>query len=249
MSKERNQNPIVGDELNLRLLTYNSNQRKDVESVEKVEIYYLDKAEVSELNPDGRRLVQTIDGASVYHVEDSFGGQYKITLNLEDQLYVIGDYIDVWHITFEFNEQAGTITNAFRIIPDLWYASDMPIVYDFSFGFRPNRIRKGERRWLTIDAIPNVPNASDLQRYYMNLALASPIKIWIEKSCGDCVPKEKDLRLVVEAGSVDHRQGSEGYYFIDTEELDMDCGIYNVWFEMEFGENKYISDNLQLQVF
>jgi len=249
MPKERNQNPIVGDELNLRLFTYNSNQRKDVESVEKVEIYYLDKAEVSEINPDGRRLVQIIESSEISHVEDPFGGQYKITLNLEDQLYVIGEYLDVWHIAFEFNEDPGTITNNFRIIPDLWYASDMPIVYDFSFGFRPNRIRKGERRWLTIDAIPNVPNVSDLQRYYMNLSMASPIKIWIEKSCGECVPKEKDLRMVVEGGSVEHRQGSEGYYFIDTEELGMDCGIYNVWFEMEFGENKYMSDNLQLQIF
>lgn len=249
MPKERNQNPIVGDQLNLRLFTYNSNQRKDVEIVEKVEIYYLDKASATEINPDGRRLVETITEENIVHVNDPFGGQYQITLNIEDQLYPIGNYIDVWTVTFEYNEQSGTITNEFKVLPDLWYASDMPIVHDFSFGFRPNRLRKGERRWLTIDAMPNVPNISDLQKYYMNLAMASPIKIWIEKSCGDCVPKEKDLRLIVEGADVEHRQGSEGYYFIDTEQLDMDCGIYNVWFEMEFGENKYISENMQLQIF
>lgn len=249
MSKERNQNPVVGDELNLRLFTYNSNQRKDVEGVEKVEIYFLDKSEVSETNPDGRRLVQTIDSSDVVHVNDSVGGQYLVTLNLEDQVYIIGKYLDVWTVTFEANEQSGTVVNEFKIIPDLWFASDMPIVHDFSFGFRPNRIRKGERRWISVDTVPNVPNVSDLERYYTNLSIASPIKIWIEKSCGDCVPKEKDLRLVVEGESVQHRHGSEGYYFIDTEELDMDCGIYNVWFEMEFGENKYISDNMQLQIY
>jgi hypothetical protein len=249
MPKERNQNPTVNDNLNLRLFTYNSNQRKNVERVEKVEIYFLDKYEINESNPDGRRLVETIGEENIVHVDDPLGGQYLITLNLEDQVYTIGKYIDVWSVVFEVNEQAGNVVNEFKIIPDLWYASDMPIVHDFSFGFRPNRIRKGERRWLCVDAIPNVPNISDLQRYYMNLSIASPIKIWIEKSCGECVPKEKDLRMIIEGESVQHRHGSEGHYFIDTEGLDMDCGIYNVWFEMEFGENKYISDNMQLQIY
>jgi hypothetical protein len=249
MIKERNQNPIISDQLNLRLFTYNSNQRKNVENVEKVEIYFLDPSEVSESNPDGRRLVQTVESDEITHVDDTLGGQYLITINLENQVYTIGKYIDVWTVVFQINEHAGLITNEFKILPDLWYASDMPIVHDFSFGFRPNRIRKGERRWISIDAVPNVPNISDLQRYYMNLSIASPIKIWIEKSCGECVPKEKDLRLIVEGESVDHRHGSEGHYFIDTEALEMDCGIYNVWFEMEFGENKYISENMQLQIY
>ena len=63
------------------------------------------------------------------------------------------------------------------------------------------------------------------------------------------MPNEKDLRMVVENELVTNRRGTEGSYFIDTEKLDMDLGMYNIWFEMEFGENKYISDNLQLQVF
>jgi hypothetical protein len=29
----------------------------------------------------------------------------------------------------------------------------------------------------------------------------------------------------------------------------MGCGIYNVWFELEFGENSFISENLQLQIY
>jgi hypothetical protein len=244
--KERNQNPVVGDTLNLRLFTYNSNHRQSVENVEKVEIYQIDPSCATEQNPEGRRLVSTI--TDIEEVAETFEGQYRVSLLIEDQVYVIGQYIDVWHVQFN-TLQSGTVTNEFRVVSDLWYASDMPIVYDFSYGFRPNRVRKGERRWLTVDIVPNVPNASDLQRYYVNLAVASPVKIFIEKECGQCVPKEKDLRIVVDGGDVEHRRDSEGYYFLDTAELDMDCGIYNVWFELEFGENKYISENLQLQVF
>ena len=246
--KERNQNPVVGDDLELRLFTYNSNQRQNVQSVDSVEIYHLDATFISEDNPEGKRLILTIDAQDIETVSDNFGGHYKVSFNLEDQVFPIGKYLDVWSV--QFNEtQSGTVTNEFQIISSLWYASDMPIVYDFSYGFRPNRIRKGERRWITVDVIPNVPNASDLQRYYVNLAVASPVKVFIEKACGDCVPKEKDLRMVVEGGSVEYRNGSEGHFFLDTVELEMDCGIYDVWFELEFGESKYISDNLQLQIY
>lgn len=246
--KERNQNPVVGDTLNLRLFTYNSNHRQNVDEVDKVEIYQLDPTCVTEDNKEGRRLVATVDGGDVEVSSDPFGGHYKVSVDLESETYVVGSYIDVWHVKFSAN-QSGTVTNVFRILSDLWYADSMPVVYDFSFGFRPNRVRKGERRWLTIDVVPNVPSSSDLERYYINLAMASPIKIYVEKLCGDCVPKEKDLRVVVDGQDVEHRRDSEGYYFLDTEALSMDCGIYNVWFELEFGENRFISENLQLQVF
>jgi hypothetical protein len=245
--KERNQNPVVGDLLNLRLFTYNSNHRQAVDSVEMVEIYFIDPTAVSEENPEGLSLVRTIETADVQEVSDDFGGHYRVQIELDDS-YAIGNYIDVWHIKFNQN-QSGTVTNQFKVISNLWYASDMPIVYDFSYGFRPNRIRKGERRWLTVDILPNVPSASDLERYYTNLSVASPVKIFIEKRCGDCVPAEKDLRVVVDGGGVQYRRGSEGYFFLNTEELDMDCGIYDVWFELEFGESKYMSDPLQLQIY
>ena len=246
--KERNQNPVVGDVLNLRLFTYNSNHRQPVDSVEMVEIYFLDPTEVSEENPEGLRLVQTFAAGDVEDVPDDFGGHYRVQANITDSSYAIGKYVDVWHINFNEN-QSGTVTNQFRILSNLWYASDMPIVYDFSYGFRPNRVRKGERRWLTVSIIPNVPSASDLERYYTNLSVASPVRIFVEKRCGDCVPAEKDLRIVVDGGVVQYRRGSEGYFFLDTEELGMDCGIYDVWFELEFGESKYLSDPLQLQVY
>jgi len=246
--KERNQNPVVGDELNLRLFTYNSNQRQGVQEVEKVEVYKLDKTCATEDNPDGRVLVAEFSPTEVEEIADPFGGHYRVQLLLQSELFTIGHYLDVWSVRFSEN-QSGTVTNEFSVLSDLWYASDMPVVYDFSYGFRPNRVRKGEKRWLTVEVIPNVPRASDLERYYTNLAMASPIKISIEKACGNCVPKEKDLRMVVEGADVEYRRDSEGYFFLDTVELDMDCGIYNVWFELNFGENTFISDNLQLQVY
>lgn len=247
-TKERNQNPVVGDELNVRLFTYNSNQRQQVLEVEKVQIFRLDPSCADEENPEGRVLVVEFDSSDVEEVTDDFGVHYKVSFLLESETFTIGRYLDVWSVRFSEN-QSGTVTNEFLVLADLWYAADMPIVYDFSYGFRPNRVRKGERRWLTVEVVPNVPRSSDLERYYTNLMIASPLKISIEKTCGECLPKEKDLRLVVDKAAVEFRRDSEGYYFLDTVALDLDRGMYNVWFEMEFGESSYISDNLQLQVY
>lgn len=246
--KERNQNPVVGDDLTLRLFTYNSNHRQPVEEVEKVSVYQIDPSCIGEDNPEGRRLVVEIPASEVEVVDDQFGGHYRVVVALERGLFTVGQYVDVWSVRFS-ESQSGTVTNLFAVLSELWYASDMPVVYDFSYGFRPNRVRQGERRWLTVEIVPNVPRASDLERYYANLAMASPVKISIEKSCGECVPKEKDLRVVVDKAQVEFRRNSEGYFFLDTDALGMDCGIYNVWFELEFGENSFISDNLQLQVY
>lgn len=244
--KERTQNPVVGDQLTLRLFTYNSNQRQNVSEIQAVNIYFLDPDEITTDNPTGRRLVQTVDTADVTQVED---GQYSITIDLEDQVYVIGKYIDSWEVEFEAGQEPGTIENSFRVVPDLWFTGTEPIVYGFDFQFRPNRLRRGERRFLIVEVRPNVPSATDLERYYTNLAVASPLRISIEQACGDCVPKERDLRLIVDRELIELRNGTEGHYFLDTEELELDCGIYNVWFEMEFGESLYISENQQIQIF
>jgi len=52
-AKERNQNPVVGDELTLRLFTYNSNHRRPVDLVEKVEVFRIDPSCADEDNPEG----------------------------------------------------------------------------------------------------------------------------------------------------------------------------------------------------
>ena len=242
--KERNQNPVIGDELRLRLFGYNCAAPVDVHEVEKVEVYFLDKNEISDTNVEGRRLVETFEGTDVIHEET---GQYSLNFNVEDIKYTIGKYRDVW--TVKPREQLPThqLENLFEIKPDLWYFTTNPVVYGFQFTARPNRFRQGSRQWIMIDVVPNVPRGSDLERYYENLLIASPLKISIEQACVDCMPAESDLRLLVEKDSVDYREGCRGFYLFDTE--DLDCGIYNVWVEMDFGETRHISEKMQVEVF
>jgi len=242
--KERHQNPVVGDQINLRMFTYNSTNLRDVVSVDEVNIYYLDPNEVSANNPDGRRLVETIDGSGVTN-EDT--GTYLLNINALETKYVIGRYLDIWSIRAEADEPGQTIENCFEIFPDLWYTTPIPVVFDFNFHFQPNKFRKGSKQYLIIEIIPNVPRGTDLERYYHNLAIVSDMNITIEQQCGDCLPAERDLRMVVEDEKVDFREKRFGYYQLDTE--DLDCGIYNVSFKLEFGGNVYISDQMPLQVY
>jgi hypothetical protein len=242
--KERYQNPVVGDTVTLRMFTYNSNARTDFQSVDKVDVFYLDPNAVTEANPQGRTLITTIAGQDIQHAST---GLYQVALALPDPTYVIGQYIDVWTVRADQNEEASEVTNDFKIYPDLWYTSPIPIVYDFSFVFRPNKIRQGSKKWLIIEVTPNVPQASDLARYYEQLATVSPLSISISAACGDCLPPEADLRLVVENEPVQLREKGVGYYFLDT--TTMQPGIYDVWFTLPFGESLHISDTQQLQIF
>ena len=245
-AKERKQNPVIGDDLTLRLFIYNSNNRANVNSVEQVELYFLDPNEKTPDNPNGMRLVKTIPGTEVTFVED---GHYTITVELEPECFTIGKYLDVWCLETRECDPIIKVENLFEVKPDLWYTTPIPIVYDFHFAFRPNKIRAGSKRWLIADVTPNVPRATDLERYYTNLCIVSPLKISIEAACVECMHEESDLNLIVDRADVQFREKGQGFYFLDTDALEMDCGIYNVWFEMEFGESLYISDKQQLQIF
>lgn len=242
--KARYTNPAVNDTVILQLFTYNSNAPADFNSITKVEIYCLDPTEKTEHNPEGRRLVTTIDGGLVSHTAV---GIYQISLPLTGPLFVIGHYIDVWHITVGTDNVNDTVSNSFEIYPDLWFSTPLPIVYDFSFSFHPNKIRKGSIKYLIIDIEPNVPKASDLARYYQQLAIVSPLQISIEQICGHCLPEETDLRLLLDAAPVELRDKCVGYYLLDTTE--MEKGIYDVWFNLQMGETLNISEKLQLQIF
>ena len=107
-NKQRYQNPTTGDTVALRLFTYNSNNLNNVQSIEKVEIFFLDPVEVSESNKDGRRLVETI---TTITQEDT--GKYLISVLMEQPRYTIGKYLDIWHLQFEGEESAATIENQF----------------------------------------------------------------------------------------------------------------------------------------
>lgn len=244
MAKERYQNPAVGDEINLRLFAYNSNNFANFQSVEAVDLYFLDPTEISEENPDGRRLVESFDGSAVT-LEDT--GKYMLTVSLLQDQYVIGEYLDIWTVACAPAQACGSVVQTFQVYPSLWYTSPIPAIYDFTFHFQPNKFRKGSKQYIMIEISPNVPTAGDLRQYYENLAIASDLKVSIEQRCGDCVPAEQDLRLIVDKASVDYREKRFGFYQLDTE--DMDCGIYDIWFQLEFGGNRYISDRNNFQVY
>ena len=248
MIKERGQNPVVGDELNLRLFSWNSNNQTDVYQVIQVDIYYLDPNEKCPENPDGRRLVETFTSSDVQRDNPVVTGQYYIQPTLTADQYVIGQYIDVWTLQVQDIDPAPmTWINKFQIYPNLWFMATGPLVYDFSFWFQPNRLRLGSKQWLNIHIKPNVPHASDLERYYMNLAISSPLNIYMVQTCGNCLPQDEDERTIIDGDLVTYREKCVAYYFLDTSELTE--GIYDLWFEMQFADCTYISDRQQLQLY
>jgi hypothetical protein len=237
-TKERYQNPTCGDTVNLRLFVYNANNLSNVESVVQVQIF--------QVNDKERRLIETIDGSQVELLDT---GSYMLPLTLTAPQYTIGNYHDVWTLQFVQDTTCGqgAVENHFQVYPNLWFTTPIPPVYDFNFTFRPNKVVKGSKRYLIINIIPNVPRGADIIPYYENLAIVSDLRVSISLNCGECVPKEKDLRLVVDRQLVDYREKGTAYFFLDTE--DLDPGIYDVWFELCYGENVFVSEKNQLQIY
>jgi len=245
MVKERTQNPTCGDTINLRLFTYNSNNKRDVQSISDVKIYFIDESLRTTHNPEGLHLMQTIDGTEI--IKDGTG-QYRVPLYLDSNLYKIGTYRDVWSVVFEDGEcPSASIHNNFQIYSDLWFTTPTPPIYDFKFDFRPNRIRKGTKRYILISVTPNVPRGADIYPYYESLTVVSELRVSMELACGDCVPAEADLRVVVDRQLVEYREKSYGYFYLDTTLYDE--GIYNIWFEVAFGESVFVSEKNALQIF
>lgn len=244
MIKERYQNPSTNETIRLRLFFYNANNFSNVASISKIDLYKI--ADGHSLNDtSARTLIKTISGSEVIHEGT---GKYYIDVILEDGVFLLGNYCDVWTVNFVDDYQDATqVTNPFTVYPNLWYSTPIPVVYDFNFSFRPQKLRVGSKRYLIVEITPNVPKGTDLQRYYENLAIVSDLKVSIEQKCGNCLPEEKDLRLLVDRAPVDYREKKFGYYMLDTNQLDV--GIYDIWFEMEMGENTYISDRFQLQIY
>jgi hypothetical protein len=243
--KDRYQNPVIGDTVILKLFVLNSNMSAEVQTINNVKIFYLDRASVTPLNPDGRVLIQTIPGTDVTNPAQ---GEYNLSLYLDPLIYVnTGRYIDEWEVVFNPGDLPATLDHLFQVYPDLWFTTPIPIVYDFSFYFQPNKIRQGSKKFIEIEIIPNVPRATDLQAYYENLAISAQLFVYIEQQCGDCLPCEQDLRTVVDGQPAQYREKNRGYYFIDTENFD--CGIYDMWFKLDFGGSVYVGDRNQLQIY
>ncbi len=241
MSKERFQNPVIGDVVRLRLFIYNSNNLADPFNLREVDIYVLDPHATSETNPDGRCFLLTIDSSSIVR---ECQGNYYVDVTLDRNIFTIGKFLDVWKITLLDGEEESCIENCFQVYSQLWYTTPIPVVYDFDFNFQPNRIRKGSRKYIQIEITPNVPTATDLKRYYENLAIVSNLKISMERTC--CA-NSFDENLILDEVCVDFREKRFGFYFLDT--TDLECGIYDLWFSLCLGGNTYISPREQLEIF
>ena len=244
-TKDRYQNPVIGDTVTLRMFVYNSNNTASLQSIEKVDIYYLDPSMATIANPDGRTLVQSIPGNSVTIIGT---GEYELDLFLDPTFYTeTGRYIDSWTVTFQSGDPQTNLDHLFQIFPDLWYTTPIPVVYDFDFYFQPNKMRMGTKKYIEIEIMPNVPRATDLQQYYENLAISATLLVYIGQHCSDCVTCESDLQLIVDGDATNYREKNRAFYFIDTTQFD--CGVYDIWFELDFGGNVYVSDKNQLLIY
>lgn len=240
--KQRGQSLRINDTVRLKLFVYNGSEPADVDSIEKVDIYRLNATEATADNPTGRLLVESITS-----ITQDAEGQYSIDVGLTSPKYTIDQYSDEWSIVFNDDLATATSEQFFTIRPNAWFVDSRPIVHDFEFNFAPNKIVKGSKRYITIEVTPNVPRNTEKLGYYKNLVSAGTLYVSIEQACGECLPAEEDLRLVVDREEVTERDLCLGYYFLDTTE--MDCGVYYIWFELELGSNTYISDKQPLQIF
>lgn len=220
----------------------------DVESIDQIDIYNIDENSITEENPSGKILIDTIDGADVINEST---GKYYYDLVTSKPKYTIGNYIDAWTITVETETDPVIYENNFSIYPKLWYATTTPITHDFSFQFTPNRIPKGSKKPLTINIVPQVPRGTTLEQYYGNVAIYSDVYINIAKKCDPCLPCEIDLRTIVDRVLIEDREKCLAFYTIDTTDSGpgFDCGLFDVWFELNFGGNIYISDKNQMLVY
>jgi len=242
--KERRQNIKVGDSVTLRLFTFNGGSQTDVAETQKVDIYKLFCVEPTPSNPDGRQHIVSYPESSIVRDE---AGKYHLDVDLDAPMFTIGRYADVWTILFEAESTPATSEQDFQIAPNMWFTDSMPIVHDFTFDFTPNRIVKGEKKSLQISVQPNVPRGTIKQKYYENLTAAGNLYISMAQKCGNCLPQELDLRTIYDNEPVLDRDGCMSYFRFDT--TDVDCGIYDVWFTLELGDNVFISEKFQLQIF
>jgi hypothetical protein len=226
------------------MFVYNSNNVASLQSVNQVDIYYLDPMACTVEDPDGRTLVQSFPGSDVTNVDV---GEYELDLPVQEPTYQVGHYIDEWTVLFDPLDQPAIIDHHFQIYPDLWYTTPIPVVYDFEFYFQPNKFRMGTKQFLEIEIIPNVPRASDLEAYYQNLAISAVVNVSIAQNCGECVPCEEDLRLVIDGAPTTYREKNRAFYYFDSTQFD--CGVYDIWFTLNFGQNVYVSEKFQLLIF
>lgn len=257
--KERYQSPVLGDTLNLDFYSYNNNSLTSVNELGNIEVYFLDKTQLSDNNPNGKRIKLIITPNNITELST---GHYRAQINLDDNLFEIGDYIDVWNIKFnDYDSTFYKVENQFRIHTDLRETHDRPFVYDVSWSFNPKKIILYSRRYLKIAFKPSIHddigrkyiNESLIDRFYFNLKNTQNLFIKIELIEG-CDYNEDCLYANIitdpEWDRVEIRGDNEAYYLIDSTEDEgiYNLGIYSVQFKILIGGQEIISPKFYLQI-
>lgn len=250
MAKEKYENPTLGDTVRLRLYVYNSNAMTSVKVFRSIAIYLLDPFNKSEQNIDGRTLITQIATTTI--TQQSVGNYYvDLVLNSSDD-FVLGDYIIQWNLIFENDPDCPSIIeDKFTIYSRNWATSDLPLIHSFDFKFSPNRFVKNSKQYLIVKIIPKAQNADTLSRYYANMAVSSGLTVSISERCGPCNNVDED-DFILENEPVEIRERGTGYVLLDMREdndLGLECGLYNIFFTLEFGNTVHVSPVSQFEIY
>jgi len=258
--RERYQSAVLGDSINLDLYAYNNNSLVDLYEIQKVEIYFLDPSQVTNTNPDGRRLKEIVYPPN--RIAYWGTGHYRLQLTINDALYEVGNHVDIWYIKSNASESTfSQVTNNFEVHRELTQTEDRPFLYDVSFSFSPKKVVKNSKRYLKIGFYPSVHSdigvkslAEDqLDQFYYNLKTGGNLYIRIEmmEGCGyNATYPDANVITDPEWTPVDIRGDNEGYFMIDTtDDGDYNLGVYWVQFKADIQGQEIISDRFYLQIY
>lgn len=257
--KERYQSSVLGDSINLDLYAYNNNSLVNLHEIQKIEIYFLDPSQITSTNVEGRRIKEIIYPDTI---TNEGTGHYRSQLLLDNDLFEIGKYIDIWYVKFNPSDQNyNQITNNFEIHRELIQTNDRPFLYDIHFSFSPKKIVKNSKRYMKIGFYPTVHSdigvkslAEDqLNQFYYNIKTCGNIYVRTEmiEGCG-YIDSHPDANIITdpEWSLIDIRGDNEGYFMIDsTDEGNYNIGIYNVKFKAEIQGQEIISNKFYLQIY
>lgn len=255
----RYQNPVLGDTLNLDFYAFNNNRPVDVQEFDRVDIYFLDPAEITTDNTDGRIIKASVSASNIQQVET---GHYRLPVLLTDTLYQVGNYVDIWYAKYNSDDpDFYPVENQFKVFTSLRETHGEPFVYDVDFKFSPKKVVKGTKRYLTISFRPVVhTDIGDrfveeeiLDRFYYSLRSTGNVYIRLElfEGCGYSTNPYMNIKTDPEWTPIEIRGDNEAYYLLDVTEDqdDFDIGVYWAQFKVEIQGQTIISPKFYLQIY